>query len=267
MLSLIDLDEPEATKTSLNELLTMISQVHMSQNNALVIHYTDAPPHCVDNVSDNYDLEKKALEDHSIAGFDWIAICKMFRALAVPVFTFTTMYVKFPWYHLLGTVIRLSTMKNANFISFATIQLLLRLTGNQVDYDPDDYTIEILDTDLCNWKEEQDAADLLCGKDIASLVKRLNTVEPIVKILSPISQITEWFRQDTRYRDTVFASLKDLLDQKFGRILTVDPIIGKFEYFLRFLVGGSIFPIFKVNSGDWFLRNGWIQDCLIYIIL
>jgi hypothetical protein len=200
----------------------------MSHNNALVIHYTDAPPHCVDNVSDNYDREKKALEDYSIAGFDWIAICKMFRALDVPVFTFTTMYINFPWYHLLGTVIRLSTMRNAGFISFATIQLLLRLTGNQVGYDPDDYTIEILDTDLYNWEEEQDVVDFLGGKNLTSLIKRLNTVEPIDKILSPISQITEWFQQDTSYRDTVFTSLKDLLDQKFGRILTVDPILGRF---------------------------------------
>jgi hypothetical protein len=119
------------------------------------------PPHCIDNISENYHQERKALKDRSIAGFDWIAICKMFRALQVTVFSFIPMYAKFPWYHLLGTVIRLWTTECASFISVGTIQLLLRLTGNQVICDP---TIETFNINLFNWKDEQDAVNFWMGK-------------------------------------------------------------------------------------------------------
>ena len=83
-------DSPEATKTGLNRIADEIRK-HGANRQSIVIHYTDAPPHCELSDSDrgNKRGEQERLNGKE-PGYDWVHICRWFARMNVPVYTFLT---------------------------------------------------------------------------------------------------------------------------------------------------------------------------------
>ena len=88
-------DAPEATKTGLNRIAEMIVESERDpqhvRRRSIVIHYTDAPPHCEQSDSDNKNRrgEQERLNGKE-PGYDWVHICRWFARMNVPVYTFLT---------------------------------------------------------------------------------------------------------------------------------------------------------------------------------
>lgn len=126
-------DTCEASKTAVNKALDLTRGI---ETDTLVIHFTDAPPHCPNeyfrtdtNGERNNKLEKDRLGMLK-KPFDWIELCKTVHSKKLQIVTlFSSDYGFFakqtiPYYALLGHVILIEKPSSEN-ITRATIDVIL----------------------------------------------------------------------------------------------------------------------------------------------
>jgi len=237
-------DLPEATKTGLHKILDMIKEAGetkasdhgdtINSHRSIVIHYTDAPPHCEQSKSSgNIKLEREALKNKK-PGFDWIAICKAFIDLNVPVFTFITdacVDMAKICMTFLGKVIPLKNTSPYS-VTKATIGMLMHILGENFAFNDEFSLIELEDQSKYSFdiiKNETLAGGfprITLGHELKYIDKpfKFDLVDNGIKIDDDILQN---FTKDEAYKDIVFAVMAEMLTPDCCLSLTYNPILGK----------------------------------------
>ncbi|RHY31393.1 hypothetical protein DYB32_003566 [Aphanomyces invadans] len=138
-------DIPEAIKTALNFVHSTVNSIREASamsTEALVLIFTDAPPHHSHTLSRYWRHERDAIQTNPTytAGYDWLSIRRAFQVASIPVFTFhsnldcayrTAQSVLF--YSALGPVVLVEN-ESTTEITKATMGLLLQLMGHKFEF-------------------------------------------------------------------------------------------------------------------------------------
>lgn len=236
-------DCPEATRTAFNCVIEDIAATQAAR--ALVVHYTDAPPHHAVTGGTNWKRETEALKDTELKG-SWVGMSKRLRELQVPVFTFLPNHScnsATPRFHaLMGTVVALAAT-TPEAVTRATVGLLTLLTGSDFEERfTAGMTLRHFDCEL-PWDDmENDGAScgVLPGSKDGSVLGRLKAaivpnytiktapfkVEPVQFLCRDLGLLAKRFKEDVAFQDVVFRALARIFTPTNVSAVTYNPIIG-----------------------------------------
>lgn len=238
-------DAPEAQKTALNSVLRALPP----DEPALVIHYTDAPPHHASNAQrgahGHFARERNYLRD-ATPGFDWLAICRAFQARRVPVFTFLPAgnaadFDTASFYTCLaeatdGACVVLPRSSRADAITRATIAVLLRAMSEQPDKQDACFTAQRYADSAAASAVIHDAS---ANENSTGLLPHTSLLLPLqVDSLSNAVRALPWLGQnagalparlqsDAAFRNTCFDVFRQLLQPRRVMCLTYNALFGK----------------------------------------
>lgn len=191
-------DHPEAHRTGFNKILEM----HDPQDEAMIIHYTDAIPHSKKTGGENFEKENEYLTKKQWL-LEWNDIRTAFKDRNMPVYTFIDKIDIKEWYIPFGKVFLLSRVTQA-VITDATMKLIMDLSGNPL---------------------ESIALQSLSGHD--RLVRDVKLVPPIPLLERDLAIMTAKFKTDPEFKSLCFKCISDLLTPDDILMLTYNPVVGK----------------------------------------
>ncbi|KAF0684925.1 Aste57867_23169 [Aphanomyces stellatus] len=227
-------DIPEAIKTALNHVLATvhtIQQASTSSREAVVLIFTDAPPHHAHTGSKHWRKESDAIATTVAytAGYDWMGIQRAFRDAAIPVFTFhsvldcplrTAHSVLF--YEALGPVVLVEDTASTTAITKTTIGLLLQLMHQRFDF-ADEFTCV-----TCAWPYADDCEDALpTVGTVASLTKVPFAVAPLACMQEDLASLPHTFQTNLAYQEMVYRVFGSIFTPDTVLALTYNPVLGK----------------------------------------
>eukprot|EP01083_Nonionella_stella_P041325 112037_1 len=250
-------DEPEAAKTALNLLYKRITKSGTRMDSkSIVFVYTDAPPHhpSVGSNKDNIrkekaEIKKKYGPSTTCPGFDWIEICKAFRRIELPIYTFIARarpHRTKAFWKLLGEVIEMPNT-NVDTITTATIGCLNQLMDSNDENFITKYAqnFKVLkhdkQVDLLNDKSIKNETNCqgllpgsgttlrpLCPADFMTL-KSLNFMSNVLQ------NLPKKLLHDTEFRDLVFAEFTSIFTKENVLCLSYNSVFGSiWRYLCRF---------------------------------
>mmetsp|Transcript_28694 Transcript_28694/g.95261 ORF Transcript_28694/g.95261 Transcript_28694/m.95261 type:complete len:964 (+) Transcript_28694:65-2956(+) len=217
-------DCPEAAKTALNHVAEKLreknSKLASASHRNIVVHYTDAPPHHGDpgQGKSNNLQERKALGGKT-PGFDFVEICKAFKAFGTQVITFMPpgTGTDYHWFWaLLGECVVLPNTE-PNTITKFTMGVLLQLMGQEFE-----------EVNLSKFKRPSDLSTL---KDEMQNIHKVmvvtpSTLEPHPALQKDLMCLIENFKESTPFQDLVFDALKELFVPEKILAMTYNSVLG-----------------------------------------
>eukprot|EP00929_Paragymnodinium_shiwhaense_P118191 TRINITY_DN8_c0_g3_i1.p1 TRINITY_DN8_c0_g3~~TRINITY_DN8_c0_g3_i1.p1 ORF type:complete len:983 (-),score=224.07 TRINITY_DN8_c0_g3_i1:822-3770(-) len=227
-------DAPEAVKTALGDIHARLLQYNKQEAGAsertLVIHYTDAPPHhkslTGSHAGTNLPKEMEKLKG-ATPGFDWVQICKAFKALGTTVITFlqdsiAVNSMSSAFYQMLGPVVLLPRT-DPGTITRSTMGVLLQTMGQ-----PAEKRGCIVSTVALENLGDENSEDF---EKLADGLKRGQVKEdyefPAIDAFKrDLRILTTRFSNSTDFQDLVFSALKDLFVPECVLAITYNSVLG-----------------------------------------
>ena len=247
----------EATKTGLNKIAEMIrdnknpsSDNENPSSKSLVIHYTDAPPHCTRGGMQypNEIDERKALSGKE-PGYDWVHICKYFGINDIPIYTFYTPnpfeeniqtgYITKRMLLHLGRVVLMHDT-SPYMVTKATIGMIHHVLGQEFAYN-DDFTmlgykirgkyVPHLDlthnSDVKNERPDGGFIPYNHWGNSNDWSEKVPFSFPSIGIQLDMNEILKQFSTDKEFQDVVFQVFEELFTPDSCLCLTYNVTFGK----------------------------------------
>jgi len=233
-------DAPEAAKTALNVLYEYIqSQDAAKGRQSLVFIYTDAPPHHPNTRStpSNIAGERKAIAaKYPKPGFDWVDICKAFRAMELPFFTFLHSNISRDtrlFWQMLGEVV-LMPSTSTDAITKATIgtinQLMDATDENFVNKHASAFKLSRYrdPIDIQQFKDETHCNGRLPGSSGSCVLEAVDFMQitPLHFLADVLRTLPQKLLRDEAFRDLVFAEFRHIMTVENVMCLSYNAVFG-----------------------------------------
>ena len=246
----------EATKTGLNKIAEMVEANADSRTKSLVIHYTDAPPHCTrgDKYSRDIKYPNEIAETEALKGkdpgYDWVRICRYFAYRGIPIYTFLaenpmphdrSYRIKRLMIHL-GPVVLMHDKSSYN-VTKATIGMIHHVLGEEFEHDEDfkmlGYKIQgkyvpYLDLTLSSNSHIKNETrqgglvpDNFWGYNYSEWSEKVAFHFRPIGIKLDVKKILDQFSTDSAYQNMVFEVFDELFTSECCLSMTYNPILGK----------------------------------------
>ncbi|KAH9126066.1 hypothetical protein AeMF1_003450 [Aphanomyces euteiches] len=227
-------DIPEAIKTALNHVHAIAQEIKKSTvtSQAIVVIFTDAPPHHMHTSSRHLRQEMDAIATNPkyTAGSNWMSIRQAFSAASIPIYTFHSMLDcehrtahSVLFYSALGPVVLIDDV-NTTQITKATMGLLLQLMGQRFEHADNFSSVAVWDAEKllfdCDTKFPPLDSTLVLRKDAFEF-------QPLACMQEDLRELPHLFKTNEDYQSMVYSVFHAIFTPENVLALTYNPILAK----------------------------------------